>query len=171
MEAAGVKQKVRKIEVTRVRLRCAKIHLSLPEATLPEQRRFQNEVIQALRGENWVPRSTDRAAWTVSDKAPKQRVVSRAIAKVNSFLVQLGKPKDMLEVDFWGAARAYVGAVKVTGMSPGPMSFPPPRMDRFLVWVERDTDTGVVVWLDIHNMAQGTQPSVGALVSQWEARL
>ena len=156
MEAAGVKQKVRKI-------------LSLPEAALPEQRRFQNEVIQALRGENWVPKNTDRAAWIVSDKAPKQRGASGAIAKVNSFLVQLGKPKDMLEVDFRGAERAYVGAFKVTGMSPGPMSFPP-RMDKFLVWVEHDTDTGMAVWLDIHNMAQGAQPSAEALVSQWEAR-
>ena len=60
------------------------------------------------------------------------------------FLLAASRPSldsnmNFSRIDNWEAARADV--------SQELFSSPPPRQDQFLVWVEQDTNTGIVVWL------------------------
>lgn len=89
----------------------AKFALKLEEHWTPAERRaFQLKVLTKIRSAKWAPGGCE--AWITTDKTPKQRRVSKAIAQLNAFLrEQVKVDRGLLEVGSWAAAKAYVSMV------------------------------------------------------------
>lgn len=109
--------------------------------------------------------------WMTTDKTPKQRRVSKAIAQLNAFLhQQLKVDRNMLEVASWAAAKAYVGEFRVTGLSEeNEYGAKAPCEVDDLRWLVRDTRLGVNVWLDLASLSQGLRVSKDDVKAKWLA--
>eukprot|EP00438_Fugacium_kawagutii_P001434 Skav205005 [mRNA] locus=scaffold3521:176366:177235:- [translate_table: standard] len=148
----------------------AKLELVFDAAlTVPLRREQQLKILDKLRAANWQPE--DGKIWITTDKPIEQRRVSKAVAVLNNFLrTQLGVDHGTLEIASWVAAKAFVGAYRVTGLSEDcAHGTKPPCVAADLRWLVRDPRVGVNVWLDMDALAKGLDLDKGQLVAKWAA--
>ncbi|CAE7368588.1 unnamed protein product [Symbiodinium necroappetens] len=88
--------------------------------TVPQQRAFQTEVLEKLKGRKWtsnVPGNEGRTIWIQRHRSPEDRAKIRAIVSVKEFIDQLtfggGLRKKHAEIDWRG--KLFVGNVNVLG--------------------------------------------------------
>ena len=114
MEASGVKEDILACNMYGKRPNCAKLDLRFTSTeSISERRARQLAVIQKTRSQNWVPRLVSEPAWIKVDKTPCQRVISKSVAELSSFVEkEFRLRREAVEVDPLPAARAYLGDYK-----------------------------------------------------------
>ena len=101
--AVGVEGDVVETRLFGKRPAFAKLILKIEGHWGPAQcREFQLGVLTRLRASKWTP--DGKEIWMTTDKTPKQRRVSKAIAQLNAFL-HLKVDRNMLEVASWAAPK------------------------------------------------------------------
>lgn len=148
----------------------AKFVLNMESHWTPAQRReFQLKVLTRLRAAQWTP--GDCQVWITTDKTPKQRRISKAIAQLNAFMRDtLQVDRSLLEVASWAAAKAFVGEFRVTGLSEEHAYGARPTCDSDdLRWLVRDAQLGLNVWLDLVSLSQALGMNTAEVKKHWLA--
>ena len=87
------------------------------EQSFGSMREAQVRFRDKLRAVGW--QIDGKTAWVTLDKSPKMRQISKAVAKLSSFLTTCyGTPRDLVAVASWQYAKAFVGDQRITGLSP-----------------------------------------------------
>jgi hypothetical protein len=148
----------------------AKFALKFEDSWGPtERRQFQLKVLTRIRAAKWTPGGSE--VWVTTDKSPKQRRVSKAIAQLNAFLRDCLKvDSGVLEVASWAAAKAFVGEFRVTGLTEENEYGAKPACDvDDLRWLVRDVRLGITVWLDLDSLSKGLGLSKSDVKNRWLA--
>lgn len=146
----------------------AKFELAFDSSwTVPRRREHQLMILSKLREANWQP--DEGRIWITTDKSPKQRRVSKAMAVLNGFLhEQLGVDRGVLEIASWGSAKAFVETFRVTGLSQDhELGAKPSCGVSDLRWLVRDSRLGVNVWLDLDALAKGLNRPKHEVANKW----
>ena len=148
----------------------AKLNLKMESQWGPAQRReFQLRVLTRLREAQWSPGGCD--SWITTDKPPKQRRVSKAIAQLNAFLRdQLKVDRALLEVASWASAKAYIREFRVTGRTEENEYGAKPSCDvADLRWLVHDARLRITVWLDLASLALALGMDKAEVKAKWQA--
>ena len=170
LESVGVKGDVLQTLLYGKRPNFAKFNLRLESHWAPAQcREFQLRVLTRLRAAQWSPGGSE--AWITTDKTPKQRRISKAIAQLNAFLRdELKVDRALLEVASWASAKAYIGELRVTGLTEENEYGAKPSCDvDDLRWLVRDARLGINVWLDLASLALALGMDKAQVKTTWQS--